>query len=742
MRIELQDFCRNFATDIKPLASALEACVTTIHSHCDETATKSLVTRLIDIQHRLKVLFDKAEQQHAYLLIFGPLKSGKSTLMNAISGAYVSEVSSLPAYPCMVYVNNAEKPTYELTSFGGETRRFETNAELQMTVRNGHEALARKIREAEKQGSLFDPARDLPDAIRRVDIGLPAPNLSDSGATLVDTPGLYSKMKFGYDLLTREFQNNAACALFVVKTDNLFLEQVFDEFRDLLGFFSRIFLVVNIDSAKKDIGPDGKLHPSLESSEPSRIIEAFEDLTMNAQLRDAIDEGRLRIYLIDLLEAATLSLHGEKFAAPEGGFAADEGKAQVGPITVTQGNKGFPVFLEDMTEYLNSSDFTTEFMHDSLRQSGILTRELESCAECDYLQKLRQGIAGLERQLKSHNDKLDALSRLDAITWQDLFSEANTALEKGFDERSGDVTKALSSRLHSHVRDWFESNESIKDLAVERLDKSIQKSTEGARRELVTLMTEQLNDQHSGAELSSEKVADLMLLELSLADIFPSYQPQLDAIELQQPEPVQIDPKAIPVRKSFWDWLQFKSRDTLRGQIFGTSDVADRPIPVKIKSKKLGSAVHDHLAARVNAYLDKHFANRWGGIIDKHLEAYAAHYAAQVARHLTRLRESVSAEKRATENQLERNRKVLSQVDGLKGQMDSFDAHAQAMHERFVAPRLKKREAARHHVRETYSEASTVDAQGDPEDTPSSLMSDDDLSDMTEVDNDPDPNAS
>ena len=34
-----------------------------------------------------------------YVMIFGPLKSGKSTLMNAIAAAYVSEVSSLPAYP-------------------------------------------------------------------------------------------------------------------------------------------------------------------------------------------------------------------------------------------------------------------------------------------------------------------------------------------------------------------------------------------------------------------------------------------------------------------------------------------------------------------------------------------------------------------------------------------------------------------------------------------------------------------
>ena len=32
----------------------------------------------------------------------GPLKSGKSTLLNAISGSYVSEVTTLPAYADLV----------------------------------------------------------------------------------------------------------------------------------------------------------------------------------------------------------------------------------------------------------------------------------------------------------------------------------------------------------------------------------------------------------------------------------------------------------------------------------------------------------------------------------------------------------------------------------------------------------------------------------------------------------------
>jgi hypothetical protein len=84
-------------------------------------------------------------------------------------------------------------------------------------------------------------------------------------------------MNFGYDVLTKEFRDSAACAVFVVKTDNLFLEQVFAEFTQLLDLFSRIFLVINVDSNKRDLQPDGSLQPSAESIEPERIIDAVHD---------------------------------------------------------------------------------------------------------------------------------------------------------------------------------------------------------------------------------------------------------------------------------------------------------------------------------------------------------------------------------------------------------------------------------------------------------------------------------
>ena len=68
--------------------------------------------------------------------------------------------------------------------------------------------------------------------------------------------------------MTRDFRNAAACAIFVVKSDTLFLEQVFTEFEQLLELFRRIFLVVNVDS------PEARRRPRRQAGAEPRAVAA------------------------------------------------------------------------------------------------------------------------------------------------------------------------------------------------------------------------------------------------------------------------------------------------------------------------------------------------------------------------------------------------------------------------------------------------------------------------------------
>jgi GTPase SAR1 family protein len=334
MKTEISRFCVSCADTVGSLPGVLDAAVAQFE-HRSDALGRSLAI-LNDTRAHLRSLTDKLKGQQAYLLIFGPLKSGKSTLMNAISGSYVSEVTSLPGYPCLVFVRDNTTPRYSVTRYNGRESAFPDKAVLADVVMEAHHALAQQIRTTEARGESFDPRTTFPEAIRRIDIQVPIPALADSATVLVDTPGLYSRMNFGYDVLTREFRDSAACAVFVVKTDNLFLEQVFAEFNQLLGIFSRIFIVVNVDAGKRDLAPDGTLRPSAESEHPERVIEAFTTLSMAGPLREAYEAGRVRIHAVDLLGAASSFLAG--------GAEASKHRA------------AFDAFQQDLTEYLNSSD--------------------------------------------------------------------------------------------------------------------------------------------------------------------------------------------------------------------------------------------------------------------------------------------------------------------------------------------------------------------------------------------------
>ncbi|HIL71550.1 MAG TPA: hypothetical protein EYG38_17080, partial [Verrucomicrobia bacterium] len=206
MKTEISNFCKDYAAVLAPLAGSLNETIRCIQKESHEGILKIPLTGLADVKHRLKTLFDKIEGQQAYLLIFGPLKSGKSTLMNAISGSYVSEVTSLPAYPCLVYVSHSDNSRYSVTRYNGRKNSFTEGNIVQALVNDSHANLADRIRLVEEQGASFDPGMHYPEAIRRIDIEIPAKNLQESSTVLVDTPGLYSRMKFGYDLMTREFR--------------------------------------------------------------------------------------------------------------------------------------------------------------------------------------------------------------------------------------------------------------------------------------------------------------------------------------------------------------------------------------------------------------------------------------------------------------------------------------------------------------------------------------------------------
>ena len=590
MKTNISEFCTEFSEVLFPLAESLGDAVHMLEDVGEESLAPLTMT-FSNVRHRLEALVNKVQGQEAYVLLFGPLKSGKSTLLNAISAGYVSEVTSLPAYPCMVNMKYGEEPKYSVIRYSGRKDQVDTPDELKKLLEQSHRTLSERVRAIEDFGEEFDPIVHLPSAIRRVQVELPVENLRESGTVLVDTPGLYSKMKFGYDAMTQDFRDSAACAVFVVKTDNLFLEQVFDDFNDLLDQFSRVFVVVNIDSGKQDLCPDGTLTPSMESIDPDQIVKAFESLTMSAPLRRAAEGGRLHLYPIDLCSAAARRLRN-------GGRPADE--AEDGEPD------RFDVFLKDLLDYLNSTDYLLEFMADSIRQSQKLTEEIVGACESEPAEAIRRGQADVHRRMETLEQTRASASRAVDVDWAARFSELRSAQRQAREKSRSELRDQLAERAAQAVDAWYAGDGSLAALREQELLPRISEAAASYRERVRKQLESVAASPRMGLSLPDEIEADIRAIEIDLDEVGARVLKELPAAG-EEKVPVQLSLDRIPIRRRLWDKLLFRSPSSLRRKLFGPPESQDRPVPPGAKSRILGPEARESMLKLVETACDRLF---------------------------------------------------------------------------------------------------------------------------------------
>jgi GTPase SAR1 family protein len=676
MKTLLSQFCDDFSAALAPILPRLKDFADRIgqeRAAGSAAPRPALVPReqvadFREVSLRLRALADKVAEQQAYVLIFGPLKSGKSTLMNAISGSYVSEVTALPAYPCMVYVRHAPKLEFLVTRYSGDTQTFGSSASMRMQIGRDHGELAERIRAEERSGRDFDPALHFPAAIRRIDVKVSAPDLAESGAVLVDTPGLYSRMKFGYDRMTREFRDAAACAIFVVKTDNLFLEQVFDEFNDLLQLFSRIFLVVNLDGNKRDLKPDGTLAPSLEREDPVRVIEAFETLSMTSPLKSAIEAGRLRIYPVDLLQAASERLRSRQGSAEPSHNRGD-----------------FEAFIQDLSDYLSSTDYLVAFLGDSLRQADLLLEESQRLCRHHALRSLLVKADDLEREKRHQQQLLGAIDRLAGEDWTAAFGALGRRLVESGQSAQAPLEDQARRGIQNALRGWFQSDRSLAALIDGELAPLLTGFQSELAGELQLALRQAAGGAHAGAVLPNERLGDLERLRLSLADFAAEGLVAVSPRATVKAERPSLDVSELPVRRTLWDWLFFRSQAAVRRRLFGAAGAGQQPIPRHVKEQRLGEAGLRFLSDQLEDLLDGWFTAQTQRIGAQLAADYRRPVLAALLGRLEARRQEGLLELESIEQQLGELAQITRSLRELEQELAAGDERIALLSERYQA---------------------------------------------------------
>ncbi|MFK5921524.1 MAG: GTPase domain-containing protein [Verrucomicrobiota bacterium] len=598
MRSLLSHFAIEFCNKIDPLCSPLDNLDKLISDLPKESSLHQVLPDLRDSRHHIQALLEKVKEHQAYVLIFGPLKSGKSTLMNAICASYVSEVTSLPAYPCLVNISYGEKPDYRAVQYDGKTKNFSGQDDLHRTIESAHADLTYKLRDIEGKGEDFDPVVHMPTAFRKIDIKLTTPELATSSAVLVDTPGLYSRMKFGYDQMTRDFRNTAACAIFVVKSDNLFLEQVFEEFTELLELFSRIFLIVNLDSRKMDLNSEGELVPSLEKKNPDKIIEAFRNLAMSAPLKEAVDDGRLCIYPVDLLSAASGRIQADKDGEnkPNKENASDQKEANKKDNKDAGSVEQFDKLRGDLINFLNSNDYLKSFLVDSVRRGSSLMTSVQGLVKNPSFAKIKVEVEKLESEKKVLLDESKALANLSSEDWHARSSGLVEELEKKIKDCAESTKKSAGSKIEKSLELWWKEDASLHDLEKTELKPCFEEKAQAYVDEVTELIALKTTNQSAGLEISDSVAGDLKTLKIELRSIVEkSLQPAKPAALTAD---INLKVGEIPVKKRFFDWLLFRGARRVRKDVFGDEQEPTQAVPANVKEKRLGEAAREVILAQ------------------------------------------------------------------------------------------------------------------------------------------------
>lgn len=654
MNTLLSKYCDDFAKGIQPILEPLREAAKAMQSAKDDVPGTAIRPEILELVGQVETLSQKVGEQQAYVLIFGPLKSGKSTLMNAICATYVSEVTSLPAYPCMVYVSHAPVMHYVLTQYDGEKIEFRDDAKLHAAIGHAHAMLADRIREVESTGEVFDPQVHMPTAIRRIDVKVPAGDLEESAAVLVDTPGLYSRMKFGYDRMTREFRNAAACAVFVVKSDNLFLEQAFDEFHQLLELFSKVFLIVNLDMGKRDLLPDGTLAPSLESENPQSIIDAFETLSMSSPLRKAQADGRLRLFPVGLLEAASQRLR------------VQQGQR----LPADMKDAGFEAFRTALTDYLNSPDYMVSFLGDSLRHANQLLEECRTLLSQEAVQELETNVRQLESEAAALREKLRANEELKAYDWRAKFQAVAQELSDEFKQRVRAVEGKAAAATDGALEAWFQDGSSLRDLNEKRFAPIFRAYQEELAMTLEESLRARIREGDAGLADASETEAQRKLLGLDLDRLGQRSIDALDRSRVVEASDRVVTGEDVPIRRGVVDWLLFRSGSKLRDKVFGKSEAAQQPLSPELKKKRLGAKAHSAMRQALASYRKKFLTETFQRQRNEILAAYANANLRGIARSLSSQHEELDVAHRRLGADLAARLAIFEPLDAVRSQTD------------------------------------------------------------------------
>ena len=425
---------------------------------------------------------------------------------------------------------------------------------------------------------------------------------------------------------------------------------------------------------KRDLQSDGTLQPSAESSEPEKIVEAFTTLSMNGPLREAYEQNRVRIHALDLLSAAASVL----------------GTKEAGTNAVRDSRQRFDTFMDDLTDYLNSGEYTVEFVRDSLRQARGLCGELRELATAGEIRRLRDRQDALSLEMRIIEHRLASVDRLGRIDWPSVFEKMRAEATERAGLRLESTITAACAETHAALDAWYETDESLRELEEQRWDPVLVHAGLAMAQDVRACLADAARGPFGGAQPSAEAVDDFHRIGVNLGGIASAAMNNLGPLEPLEAYLINLALDEIPVAKTVSDWLLFRRAATIRRRVFG-EEMESRVEPA-VKLQRLPAGSRETLRGMIEENIHLKFTSFAPAEAAKAVYGYVEGFCGGLQGILQHKREQFISVRDALRKEAEANQGIVALMQKVEGEVSAADTVLAALSgaEIVTAPRAEE----------------------------------------------------
>jgi hypothetical protein len=308
-----------------------------VHAACQELHRQltldwdGALPRPKSLDDTLERLERRTARAEVRILVIGPLKSGKSTLMNVLlENPCVSQISPLPSYPCYVEVRDLRRGSF------GDPEEEPRSLFYRMGEEDGTPEEYSLEEGLEKLNVLLDDFIACADdtqieysqVVQKIDFwagGSPPEFYNGISAVLVDSPGLFFRARFdkafldfnagasaeggeqsNYSRIATTLLENSDVVVFVIRPEHLFFHMIAKYLRDFtMTPRVRVFILVNASSSSKT-QEGGQILDFDQVAHSDRFLTYFEKHSADRDLLKALSgqSDAISMHFADLLEAS------------------------------------------------------------------------------------------------------------------------------------------------------------------------------------------------------------------------------------------------------------------------------------------------------------------------------------------------------------------------------------------------------------------------------------------------------